>query len=326
MVWVALGLATFVLASRLDYHELRRPAVIWTVLGVSVAALVAVFFFDAVKGARRWISVEGFTGQPSELAKLVAIIFAAALLERRMHRIDDARYALLPIGIVTLVLAGLILLEPDYGTASMLVAVVTAIVFSAGLSYRYLFGTLLVLVPTAMFLILSSSYRSRRFMAFLDPWAHKLGAGYQVVQSMLGVGSGGLVGQGLMDGRQKITFLPEPHNDFIFSVIGEELGLIGATAVLLCFVVIAWRGLRTALVAPDRFGALMAVGLTTMVTLQALVNMGVVLSLLPAKGIPLPIISAGGSSFVANLAALGILVNISQQASPTAGRALEPAG
>jgi cell division protein FtsW len=323
LVWALLGLGLLLVVMRIDYHQLRRPAVIWALLAVTVVALLAVFLSTPRKNTYRWITVGSLSWQPSELAKVVAVLFAAALLERRMHRINDVTYALVPIGVVTVSLAGLIVVQPDFGTATVLTLVVTAMVFAAGLSYRYLFGTALVLLPTAMMLILGSPYRRRRLMAFLDPWEQQFDAGFQVVQSLVAVGSGGLLGRGLMAGVQKIFYIPEPHNDFIFAVIGEELGLVGTTLTLLCFGVIAWRGLRTALVAPDRFGSLLALGLTLIVALQALLNMSVVVGLLPTKGIPLPLVSNGGSSLVVTLAAMGVLLNISQQSSPTAAVAIE---
>lgn len=325
-VWAAIGLVLLLAVMRIDYHEFRRPAVIWALLAVTVAALLAVFAFSPRKGTYRWIASGNFSLQPSEMAKLVAVLFAAALLERRMHRVNEVGYALLPVGLVAGGLAGLIVLEPDFGTAAVLVLVITAVVFAAGLSYRYLVGTMVILVPAAMFLVVTAEYRMRRILAFLDPWADPFGDGYQIVQALIAVGSGGVFGRGLMLGVQKLFYIPEPHNDYIFAVISEELGLIGASVALACFAVIAWRGLRTSVVAPDRFGALLAVGLTLMVALQAFVNMSVVLSLLPPKGIPLPFVSSGGSSLVVNLIAMGILLNISQQASPTATAEVEGRG
>ena len=233
----ALGLGVMVVAMRVDYHQLRRQEVIWTLVGVTALALVAVFFFPAKNDTNRWITFGSFSVQPAELAKLTAVIFAAALLERRMHRVNDVGYALAPIGLVTGALAGLMVLQPDFGTAAVVVLVVTTVVFAAGLSYRYLLGTLLVLLPTAMALIVTSPYRMRRLQAYLDPWADPLKDGYQVVQSLIAVGSGGVAGKGLMGGVQKLYYIPEAHNDFIFAVIAEEFGLIGTTLILLCFVI-----------------------------------------------------------------------------------------
>jgi cell division protein FtsW len=315
IAWAAIGLVLLLAVMRLDYHTYQRPALIWMLLGVTVVALLAVFLFAPRNNTQRWLTVAGVSVQPSELAKLVAIFFAAALLDRRMHRVNEVAYALVPIALVTFVLAGLIFKEPDFGTAAVLVMVVGAIVFAAGLSYRYLVGAGLLLLPLAMLLVWQADYRRRRLLIFLDPWQDPLGDGYQIIQSWIAVGSGGLMGRGLMGGVQKLYYLPEAHTDFIYAVIGEELGLIGTTVILACFAVIAWRGLRASLLAPDRFGSLLAIGLTMMVALQALVNVSVVIGLLPTKGIPLPFVSNGGSSLVVNLAAMGILLNISQQSS-----------
>jgi cell division protein FtsW len=190
-------------------------------------------------------------------------------------------------------------------------------IFAAGVSYRYVAGVALASLPALYLLLAFSDYRRRRVLAFLNPWADPLGDGFQMIQSMIAVGTGGVFGRGLMAGVQKLFYLPEPHNDFIYSVIAEELGLVGATVVLACFCVITWRGLRTAVRAPDRFGAFLALGLTTMVAFQACFNISVVLGLLPTKGIPLPFVSYGGSSLLINLLGMGILLNVSQHASST---------
>jgi cell division protein FtsW len=320
LMWGVIGFGLMLVAMRVDYHNYKKPAVIWSVLGVVAVALLAVFLFPKINGTRRWIMLASISLQPSEMAKLAAIIFTSALLERRMHRVNELAHTLLPIGLLTALIAGLIVLEPDFGTAVMVVLIVGTIVFAAGLSYRYLLGTALVLLPAAAVLVLGSPYRKRRLESFLDPWKDPLGDGFQAIQSLIAVGSGGPFGKGLMAGVQKLFYIPEPHTDYIFAVIGEELGLIGTTIVLSCFAVIVWRGLRTALVAQDRFGSLLAIGLTTMVGLQALINMSVVTALLPPKGIPLPFVSNGGSSLLVNLIGMGILLNISQQASPVAAR------
>jgi cell division protein FtsW len=300
---------------RLDYHTYREPAFIWTALGLVALGLVAVLFSPPVNNARRWFAVGGLGIQPSELAKLAAIIFIAALLERRMDRINEPGYSLIPIGLVVISLVGLILLEPDFGTSMSLVAIAAVMVFAAGLHYTYIVGAVLCALPAIAFLVMGTSYRRQRVLTFLDPWSDPLGAGFQVIQSLIAVGTGGMWGKGLMNGVQKLFFLPEPHTDFIYSVISEELGLVGATAVLLCFCVITWRGLRVSIRAPDRFGAFLALGLTTMVAMQAFVNISVVLGLMPTKGIPLPFVSAGGSSLLINLVGMGILLNVSQHAT-----------
>ncbi|MCY4598708.1 MAG: putative lipid II flippase FtsW [Acidobacteria bacterium] len=314
-VWIVVGMGLLLVASQVDYRRLRLSAVTWTVLAVTVAALVAVLFSQPINGTRRWLGIAGLGVQPSEFAKLAAILFAAAILERRMHRINDIGFSLPPIAVMTGVFSVLILLEPDFGTALVLMLIVGAMVFAAGLSYQYLFGVAVALLPLLYVVLTSAEYRRRRMLAFLNPWDDPLGDGFQLIQAQIAVGTGGVFGQGLMAGVQKLFYLPYPHTDFIYAVIAEETGLIGASIILLCFCVIAWRGFRVAALAPDRFGALLAVGLTTMVALQAFVNISVVLGLVPTKGIPLPLVSAGGSSLLVSLAGMGILLNISQHAS-----------
>ena len=320
-----LGVVALFVMMRVDYHVLRRPDVIWPLVAVTVIALLAVFLFPARKGASRWISIFGIVSwQPSELAKVVAIIFAAAVLERRMHRIEDVKFALGPIMVVAGGMAFLIVMQPDLGTPMILVAAVLAICVAAGLAWRYLAGVALVALPVLVGLVLMYPYRLERITSFLDSKPDIKGAGYQLWQSKIALGVGGLFGVGLGNGmQQKLSFLPEPENDFMFAVIGEELGLLGTTAVVVAFGVIAWRGLRASLTAPDRFGSLLAVGLTMMIALQAMVHMSVVTGLAPTKGIPLPLVSAGGSSLVMNLVAMGILLNISQQASSRAAKAVD---
>jgi cell division protein FtsW len=221
LAWAVIGVLLMLGAMRIDYHEYRRPALIWSLLGVTVLGLLAVFLFPRINGTHRWLSLLGLSLQPSELAKLVVILFTAAVLERRMHRINDVSYALLPIGVVTVVMAALIYKEPDFGTTVVLVLVVGALLFSAGLSYRYLVGGVLVLVPTAAVMIATEGYRMERLLAFLDPAKYALTKGFQLNQSLIAVGSGGTFGKGLMAGVQKLFFIPEPHTDFIYAVVGE---------------------------------------------------------------------------------------------------------
>lgn len=315
MTWTILGLCLLAGVMRIDYHILKQPVVIWTALGLTTLALIAVFFSAPINGTRRWFGVGGIGVQPSELAKIAVIIFTAAILERRMDRVNELSYTLLPIGIVTGGIGGLILLEPDFGTAFAVIVIVAAMVFAAGLSYRYLIGAGLVLLPVFYLVLANAEYRRRRLLAFLDPWDDPLGDGFQIIQSLIAVGTGGIFGRGLMGGIQKLFYLPEPHTDFIYAVIAEETGLIGATMILCCFAVITWRGLRVTMHAPDRFGAFLALGLTTMLALQAFINMSVVLGLMPTTGIPLPFVSAGGSSLLISLLGMGVLLNISQYAS-----------
>ena len=317
-LWAVLGVALMALAMRIDYRSYRYDALIWTGLGVLALLLTATLFATPVNGARRWLSVAGLRFQPSEFAKLACVFFTALILERRMHRINDVAYSLTPIAIVTAVLAALIFFEPDAGTAMALVMIVAVMVFAAGLSYRYLVGAALVAIPALAVAVVWEPYRVKRIFAFLDPWADRQGDGFQAVQSFIAVGTGGIAGRGLNESVQKLFYLPFAHTDFIFAVIGEELGLIGTTATLACFGVIAWRGLRISGRAEDRFGSLLALGITTMIVAQALINISVVLGLLPTKGIPLPLISSGGSSLLVSLVGIGVLLNISQHESADA--------
>ncbi|HEY7499947.1 MAG TPA: putative lipid II flippase FtsW [Vicinamibacterales bacterium] len=310
--WVLIGLSLVPIVMRIDYRCYRQPIVIWTGLAITIAALIAVLFAPRYNGASRWLGIGPLGGQPSELAKLAIVMFTAALLERRMDRIDEVGYSILPIGLVIGVVVGLILVEPDFGTAVSVMVIAAAMVFTAGISYRYVIGLGLVTLPALYVVVMATEYRRQRVLGFLDPWSDPLGNGYQMIQSMIAVGTGGILGRGLMGGVQKLFYLPEPHNDFIYAVIAEELGLIGATMVLACFCVITWRGLRTAMRAPDRFGAFLAVGLTTMIAFQAFFNISVVLGIAPTKGIPLPFVSAGGSSLLVSLLAMAILLNVSQ--------------
>ena len=321
MMWAALGVAVLSIVMRIDYRTYRNDKLIWALLAVVGFMLVAVLFSRPINGTRRWFGIGGFGIQPSELAKLAAIFFTALMLERRRARINELQYSMLPITVVVGVLLGLIMLEPDFGTSVSLLAVIGVMVFAAGLSYRYLFGAAMLALPALYVIVMQADYRRRRLLTFMDPWADPLGDGFQIIQSLIAVGTGGVFGKGLMQGVQKLFYLPEPFTDFIYAVISEETGLVGATFVLVCFCVIAWRGLRTAMRAPDAFGAFLALGITMMLVLQALFNISVVLGLVPTKGIPLPLVSNGGSSMLINLVAVGVLLNISQHQSVETGAA-----
>jgi cell division protein FtsW len=311
-LWTLLGLGVLGVAMRIDYRTYRSDPFVWRVIALVVVLLIAVLFSTPVNGARRWFGIGGLGIQPAELAKIAVIFFAALMLERRMHRIDEVAYSLAPLAIVVGGMVALILLQPDFGTALSLILIAGVMVFAAGLHYRYLIGAALVAVPVGYLVLVSAPYRQKRLLAFWNPLADPLGDGFQIIQSLIAVGTGGVTGLGLMRSVQKLFYLPEPHTDFIFAVVGEELGLIGATTILVCFVVIAWRGLHIAAQAEDPFGAFVALGVTTMIGAQALVNMSVVLGLMPTKGIPLPLVSAGGSSLLISLLGIGILLNISQ--------------
>ncbi|HYE88735.1 MAG TPA: putative lipid II flippase FtsW [Vicinamibacterales bacterium] len=311
-MWAALGIAVMSIVMRIDYRSYRNDKMVWAMVGIVVLMLVAVLFSRPINGTRRWFGIGGFGIQPSELAKLAAIFFTALILERRRHRINELGYSLVPIGLIVGGLVGLILLQPDFGTAVSLLAVVSMMVFAAGINYRYILGAALLALPALYVIMMQAEYRRRRLLTFMDPWADPLGDGFQIIQSLIAVGTGGVFGKGLMQGVQKLFYLPEPFTDFIFAVISEETGFIGATLVVLSFSVIAWRGLRASMRAPDSFGAFLALGITMMLVLQAFVNVSVVLGLMPTKGIPLPLVSNGGSSMLINLLGIGVLLNISQ--------------
>jgi cell division protein FtsW len=317
-VFAAMGLAAMLIAMRIDYLRYRDPRLILGLVGITLVALVAVLIVGPkINGTQRWFAVAGVGIQPSEVAKLALILFTAAVLERRMDRIGEPRYAIGPIAVVLVPMLALIMRQPDYGSSVVLLVIVAVMVFAAGLPWRFIAPGALGIVPVVAAAALFSDYRVRRLTAFLDPWADREDSGYQLVQSLIAVGSGGLTGNGLGYSVQKLGYLPYPHTDFIYAVVSEELGLVGATVLLVCFCLITWRGLRTASRAPDAFGSLLALGLTAMIAVQAFVNMSVVLGLLPTKGLTLPFISAGGSSLIISLAGMGVLLNISQRASAT---------
>jgi cell division protein FtsW len=276
--------------------------------------LISVFFLDRAHHTHRWIHFSGFSFQPSELAKPALILFLAFFLENRTRSMDDVRNTLLPAALPTLIFIGLIVFQPDLGTAIACAAITICILFVAGLEMKYLaYGFLASLLPL-YFLIFHVAYRRDRILAFLNPYSDPQGRGFHIIQSLIAVSTGGLTGVGLMEGKEKLFYLPEPHTDFIFSVLGEELGLIGCLAVVLLFAVFLWRGVRTALRTQDMFGRFLAVGITSMVVVQAFINISVVLGLMPTKGIPLPLISYGGSSLFITLGCIGVLLNITKQA------------
>ena len=319
--WVALGAFLMVIVMRVPYQSWQHPTVINTAVGGVIAALLLLAALKLsgaghnVKGAVRWLGIGSVGIQPSEFAKLAIILFVARLLSERMDRINDLKSVLVPVGTVLGTMAALILYQPDLGTTVSIALIAFAMLFAAGLSLHYMGAVALAAAPVLYGLVWMVPFRRARVMAFLDPWADPLGSGFQIIQSLIAVGTGGLTGRGLMEGLQKVRFLPEPHTDFIYAVISEELGMVGSLAILLALLVIGWRGLRIAANAQDRFGTFLAVGLTTMMAVQGLINISVVLGLLPTKGLPLPFVSSGGSSMLVNLIGLGILLNVSQHSS-----------
>lgn len=313
--WVAIGFVLMLLMMQFNYQQLKSRRVVYGLLILSTITLMSVFGFSSINGAHRWIKLRIFSVQPSELSKLALVIFLAYFLEKRAGEEGDFWRTFVPAGVVTCILAGLIVIEPDLGTALMLALIFTVVIYTAGARLLHLglaaAPALLGVIGLSIFV----PWRLKRMITFLDPWADPQGGGFQVVQSLIAIGSGGPNGLGFAQGKQKMLFLPFAHSDFIFAVVGEELGLVGALAVIAVFALFLWRGIRTALLAPDRFGMLLSLGIVTSIVAQALFNISVVLSLVPTKGIPLPFISYGGSSLVPTLMAVGILLNISQHAS-----------
>jgi cell division protein FtsW len=314
-VAVAVGGLLAFLAMSIDYRRLNDGRLIAFLLAGLVAALVGVLFRSPVNGARRWLALGFMSVQPSEFAKLGIVIALAALLSRREGEMDVPTRTLLPVLGIVAVPAALVLYEPDFGTAFTYFVVAAAMLFFAGLPVRWFLGSALLLVPTLSAWVWSAQYRRDRLLAFLHPEADPLGRSFHAIQSLIAVGTGGLTGLGLGEGKQKLFFLPYPYTDFIYAIVGEELGLAGCVAVLALFGLVFARGVRAAVNAPDSFGRLLGIGLSVLIVLQALLNISVVLSLLPTKGIPLPFVSYGGSALWTDLLAVGILLNLSQHAS-----------
>ena len=319
--WLVLGVFGMFALMRTDYRRLREPGVVCTAVCVVLLMLIGTFFLDKSHATHRWIKFGPVGIQPSELAKLAIILYLAWFLDLKRRNAaamefskDDFLQTILPAVGPILLFVLLIVAQPDLGTSVDIVLIATAILFVAGLSWKWLVVGTAAALPVLYLLISHVSYRQARLMAFLNPDSDPLGSGFQLLQSLIAVGSGGFTGVGLMESKQKLFYLPEAHTDFIYAVICEELGFIGAILVIALFGVYAWRGLRAAFTAPDGFGRLLALGITAMVLSQALINFVVVLGMVPTKGIPLPFVSYGGSSLLVMLLATGVLLNISQQA------------
>ncbi len=310
-----IGLVGMAVAMHVDYRRLLDRPVVMTAIGGSVLLLAGVLVADRAHMVHRWFRVGPIQVQPSEIAKLALVLYLAYQVSRREDQVNDFKKTLLPIGAVVATLAALVYLEPDLGTAALYVAITGVLLFLAGLQWRYLAFAGAAGATGLAALIVAAPYRLRRITAFLDPNGDPLGAGFQVRQSILAVANGGIQGLSLGEGRQKLFFLPEPHTDFIFSVVSEELGLIGALVIIGAFGVLLWRGLRAAQGAPDRGGFYLATAITLWLVLQAVLNIGVVLGVLPTKGVPLPFLSYGGSSLVVSLVAVGVLLNVSQHSA-----------
>jgi cell division protein FtsW len=312
-VWVLLGLIALFILMRVDYRKYNNPKLIFPLMAVTAVMLLGVFAWRSMNGAHRWLHLGPASLQPSELAKPVIVLFLAWFLQTRIHAIDDIKETILPAVIPPLVYIGLILKEPDLGTALVCAAVLMMMLYLAGLQMKWLLIAVACASPLMYYMLFHVAWRAARMKVFLNPEADPKGAGFHILQSLIAVGTGGLHGLGLMEGRQKLFYLPEPHTDFIFANICEELGLIGALCVVAAFCILGYRGLRAAFLSTDPFARFLAFGLTTAILVQAFFNMSVVLALLPTKGIPLPFISSGGTSVFVTLACMGVLLNVTRE-------------
>jgi cell division protein FtsW len=315
IVWAVLGLLALVALKRIDYHRFAQPSFIYGFLGVCVFLLLLVFLFNPINGAHRWIVIKGFSAQPSELVKIGLVLFLAWFLteRERADELDNFWATVAPASVVLGILAVLIVKEPDFGTTLMLGVVFVTMLYAAGVPMKHLYRLAPLLLVAGLLLVIKVAWRWERVKVFLDPESDPLGKGYQILQALIAVGSGGVNGLGFGLGKQKLAFLPAPQSDYIFAVIAEELGLMGATTLILAFGFFLYRGLRASRRAPDRLGQLIALGLTTQLVVQAFFNISVAINLLPSKGITLPFVSAGGSSLLVALASVGILLNVSEQ-------------
>jgi len=313
-IFASLGLIALWALMHIDYHKLDKPAIVFPLIGFTSLLLVLVLFLDRSHNTHRWLKFGGMSFQPSELAKLVLVIFMAQFLSSRAKSMGDARNTLLPAIAPCVVFCGLIVAQPDLGTAMMCLAITGSILFVAGMPLRWFGFAAMPLAPVLYYLIVLTPWRWKRMVIFLDPFSDPHGAGFQTIQSLIAVGTGGVTGQGLMEGKQKLFYLPEPHTDYIFAVTAEEMGLLGTMTIVVLFAILCWRGIRTAMRAPDTFGRFLATGITAMVGVQALFNISVNIAILPTKGIPLPFVSYGGSSIILMLAGIGVLLNVSRQA------------
>jgi cell division protein FtsW len=312
-MWVGIGTAVLLVTMRIDYHWWRRVAIPLSI--ASFVLLVAVLIPGvgvSVNGSSRWLGAGSLRFQPSELAKLAVLIFSADLLARRAEWMHDRRVTLHPVLFVLAGIAGLVLLQPNLGTTVIIASIVFAILFVAGAPLRSLAGVGVLGIGAAALLSVAEEYRRARLFAFLHPWDDPLNKGYQTIQSLAAMGSGGATGIGLGESRAKWGFLPFAHTDFIYAIIGEELGLIGTIGVVLAFVALGVLGARAAMFAPDRFGMLLAAGITAWFLVQAFVNIGAVIGILPITGVPLPFVSFGGSSLLFGMAAAGLLCNVAR--------------
>jgi cell division protein FtsW len=312
--WALAGLVALVALMQVDYRSYNNPRLVYSVVAITMVLLIGVFVVPGSHNTHRWFRFGGFfTFQPSELAKPALVLFLAYFLQTRIHKMDDWRGTVLQAALPPLLIVGLILKEPDLGTAIVCAAVTALMLYLAGMQVRYLGIAFLCSTPVLYYMLFLVPWRRGRMTAFLNPEADPRGAGFHILQSLIAVGTGGIRGLGLMEGRQKLFYLPEPHTDFIFANVCEELGLIGAMFLIGLFVVLGYRGLRAAYLSTDPFARFLAFGITTTVLIQAFFNMSVAVALLPTKGITLPFISFGGTSLFVMLASMGVLLNVTRE-------------
>lgn len=312
-LWAAFGLTAMVLLMKIDYRRYNNPNVVFPAVAVSVLLLLVAFLTHDSHATHRWIRFGALSFQPSEIAKPALVLFLAWFLQNRMQSIEDFRGTIVPAALPSLIFIALILKEPDLGTALVCAGVTALMLYLAGMNMRYLGLAALASAPVLYFMLFRVKWRRDRILAFLNPESDPLGKGFHIIQSLIAVGTGGLSGTGFMDGRQKLFYLPEPHTDYIFANIAEELGLIGAIAVVALFIVLGYRGMRAAILSKDPFARFLAFGIMATLLIQAFFNISVVLALVPTKGITLPFISYGGTSLFIMLASIGVLLNITRE-------------
>ncbi|WP_263368363.1 putative lipid II flippase FtsW [Edaphobacter bradus] len=311
--WAVVGMIALALLMQVDYRRYNNPKVVFTAVGITLVLLIGVFAMRDSHNTHRWFRFGFMSFQPSELAKPTLVLFLAYFLQTRIHKMDDWRGTILKAALPPLIFVALILKEPDLGTAIVCVAVTALMLYLAGLQVRYLGIGVLCATPVLYYMLFRVPWRRARMLAYLNPEADPRGTGFHILQSLIAVGTGGIRGLGLMEGRQKLFYLPEPHTDFIYANVCEELGLIGALLLIALFVALGYRGLRAAYLSTDPFARFLAFGLTTTVLIQAFFNMSVVVALLPTKGITLPFVSFGGTSLFVMLASMGVLLNVTRE-------------
>lgn len=310
-LWACIGGIFMIAAIKIDYHLIKKYTGV--IMVVTVVLLLAVFAFPAINGAKRWIQLGFASFQPSEIAKYTVVLFMAKSLDRKGEKVKEFFKGVCPYLLVSGFYAGLILLGKNLSIAAVIMIVTMIILFAVGAKFLHIFGIGSVLIAAVGALTIFEPYRMARLMNFRNPFADSQGDGYQLVQSLLALGSGGVTGAGIGQSRQKCLYIPEPHTDFIFSIIGEELGLIGCAFIMLLFVVFVWRGIKTAVTSKDMYGTILGIGITSVIAIQAVINIAVVTGSMPVTGVPLPFISYGGSALVFNMFAMGILLNVSRQ-------------